>query len=183
MASFPLQKSLQEIENSDWGDQTKSPSSIGRRIGELRRVPVCELDADELGLLLRQNVGMATIVPLALELLEANPFPESEMYPGQLLLSLMFSDVNYWHDIPEFRTRMVAVAATTRALRDKHRKAVMNNEEEFSDLTIAQEGQQQIAAFVAHEDNRTERQKRKDKKRLQDWWIAEGGADVFTTGS
>jgi hypothetical protein len=182
MTSPPLQKSLQEIENSDWGDPSKA-FSVEQRARELRRAPVCRLDADDLGFLLRQNVGMPTIAPLALESLEQNPFPESEMYPAQLLLSLMSSDVNYWHDIPGFRTRIVAVAATIRSLRDKHREALRNNETGFPDAAIGHEGHQQIAAFVAHEDKRTERKKRDDKKRLRAWWISLGGADVFGADS
>ncbi|MGJ3561833.1 contact-dependent growth inhibition system immunity protein [Streptomyces sp. INA 01156] len=50
----------------------------------LRRKPIGELTVEDMRLLIRQNVSLAHLLPLALEVLRLDPMAEGHMYEGDL---------------------------------------------------------------------------------------------------
>ena len=163
--SAPRSDNLQDIENSDWGEPSAA-TSVERTVRELRRVPIGELTADQMALLVRQGVGLPTLVPLALDSLENEIAPAAEMYPGELLLSLI--SANHWHDIPQFRRRLVTLIENAKAAAQEHPQS-----------TIHENNLKKMRAWVAAADSRTDRQKRDEAKQFRDWWLKLGGDDVF----
>lgn len=61
----------------------------------IREVPLNKLGVEDIGKACRQKMHLEHVVPLALELLEANPL-EGEMYDGELLVSLKGVPRDYW---------------------------------------------------------------------------------------
>jgi hypothetical protein len=86
--AFDLSKSIEELEGNYWPDDDidDSSSNLERAIYALRKVPLYKLTANNLRILLGQNIGNDYTVPLVLELLRENPFIECEFYPGDLLV-------------------------------------------------------------------------------------------------
>lgn len=81
---FDRRKSLQELENHDWGDPDFD-SHLVRTCHRLRRVPLAKLAVEDLRLLIGQKIGLAFLLPLAIEKLAENRQAEGDCYPGDLL--------------------------------------------------------------------------------------------------
>jgi CDI immunity proteins len=80
-----LNATLDELEATGWcGPQVDSP--MVERIHFLGRVPLRELTTEDVRLILGQNRAVKSLLPLALDLLSADPFAEGDHYPGDLLL-------------------------------------------------------------------------------------------------
>jgi hypothetical protein len=80
---------LEEIENDRWGPAPDDASSLVRRAHQLRTVPLAELGAEGLRLLIGQRVGLDVLVPLAVGMLRTDPLAEGDFYPGDLLASVL----------------------------------------------------------------------------------------------
>ncbi|MEH0547714.1 contact-dependent growth inhibition system immunity protein [Streptomyces sp. B21-105] len=55
----------------------------------LRRRPIRELTVEDMRLLIGQDIGLAYLLPLALEVLRENPMAEGDMYAGDLLSAVL----------------------------------------------------------------------------------------------
>jgi len=66
------------------------------RIHELRRVPVGQLSVDDVRLLIGQNVGVHTLLPIAVERLSRDPLLAATFYPGDLLRAVLRIPEAYW---------------------------------------------------------------------------------------
>jgi hypothetical protein len=64
-------------------------SGVIRRFYALHRVPIGQLSHADLRFLIGQNECLRFLVPKALELLESDPWMETEFYPGDLLNALL----------------------------------------------------------------------------------------------
>ncbi len=99
-----LTKSLQALEDSDWGDpQTAETPMIGRVLA-LRRRPLTDLSNDEVRLAVSQKVSLPLVLGLAIDRLRANPLLECEHFPGDLLATLMLLADEDWGGRIELRS-------------------------------------------------------------------------------
>jgi CDI immunity proteins len=104
-------RSLEEIEDDRWGDPPADATRLVSTAYALRKRPVGALDAEGLRLLISQQVGLDTIVPLALDQVERNPLAEGDFYPGDLLDALIRRvPDSYWQTHEDQRTRVRTVA-------------------------------------------------------------------------
>ncbi|MGW4942207.1 contact-dependent growth inhibition system immunity protein [Actinoplanes sp. NPDC004185] len=104
-------RSLEEIEDDRWGDPPAGATRLVSTAYALRKRPVGALDAEGLRLLISQQIGLDTIVPLALEQVEQDPLAEGDFYPGDLLDALIRRvPDSYWQAHKDQRTRARAVA-------------------------------------------------------------------------
>ncbi|MFB9926816.1 contact-dependent growth inhibition system immunity protein [Amycolatopsis halotolerans] len=104
-------QSLEHIENSDWGDPPADATRLIATVLRLRRKPIGLLTAEDLRLLLGQDVGAPILVPRALAMLEQNPLCEGDLYPGDLLASTMRVPPSHWHARPDHLERLERVIA------------------------------------------------------------------------
>jgi hypothetical protein len=88
-------KSIEELECDIWKD-TEYPTELIRRSYELRKVPITNLDIDDLRLLIGQQIGLKYIVPLALRALSKDILAEGNYYPGDLLKSVLEIPKTFW---------------------------------------------------------------------------------------
>ncbi len=67
----------------------------------LRRKPIGELTVEDLRLLVRQDMGLAYVLPVALEVLRDDPMAEGDMYEGDLLAAVLTRSPEVWSGSPE----------------------------------------------------------------------------------
>ncbi len=108
--------SLEEIENDRWGDAPPGATRLVAAVHALRRAPVRTLSAEDLRLLIGQQVGLQVLLPDALARLERNPLVEADLYPGDLLSAALRLPTSFWatHEAQRAQMRSVveqAVAA------------------------------------------------------------------------
>jgi hypothetical protein len=112
LAPSELDKSLQELEQSDWGEPTYD-SHLVTTVHRLRRVPLRQFSVEDLRIMIGQSIGLPYLVPLALQDLRKDPLAEGDFYPGDLLKSMLTADSTFWRDHPEWRDEVREIATGT----------------------------------------------------------------------
>ena len=115
LPSSVLDKSLEDLEHSDWGEP-KYDSYLVTTIHRLRRVPLRQFSVEDLRIMIGQNIGLQYLIPLALEHLRKNPLAEGDFYPGDLLKMVLTADPNFWHDHPQWRKEVDEIAERAHAV-------------------------------------------------------------------
>jgi hypothetical protein len=115
MNDFDPSKSLQELEGKDWGEPTYD-SHLVTECHRLRRVPLCELTAEDLRILIGQDIGLPYLIPLALELVRDDPFVAGDCYEGDLLAAILRADSRFWVASPALRAEAAQIAQRSLSL-------------------------------------------------------------------
>ena len=113
LAPSVLDQSLQELEQSDWGDPNAGETSLMADCRRLHRVPIRDLTIHDLVTLIGQNIGLPWLVPLALEHLRKQPLAEGFYYPGDLLHAVLTVKSPFWGDHPLWRAEIRDIAQRT----------------------------------------------------------------------
>ncbi len=112
--SFDRTKTLQELDERDWGEPT-FPSYVVVNCHRLRRVPLQGFTTEDLRLTIGQtNIfrdALPYLVPLALEQLEINPIASGNFYEGDLLENVGRVPDDFWNAHPDLKARFNRVAA------------------------------------------------------------------------
>ncbi|HEU5092379.1 MAG TPA: contact-dependent growth inhibition system immunity protein, partial [Nitrospira sp.] len=58
--------------------------------------PLKDFTVENLRVMIGQSIGLEFLIPLAIEVLEQNPFAEGDYYPGDLLSMVMQVEPNFW---------------------------------------------------------------------------------------
>ncbi|GHH73687.1 hypothetical protein GCM10018781_38660 [Kitasatospora indigofera] len=107
------ERSLEELD----GDRRPAPPGGGTRltatVHELRGKPIGGLTVEDMRLLIRQDVGLAHLLPLAVEVLRADPTAAGDMYEGDLLAAVLTRSAEAWREFPELgrEVRLIASAS------------------------------------------------------------------------
>jgi hypothetical protein len=97
---FDRRKSLQELEEDDWGEPTYD-SYLVTTVHRLRRKPLAEFTVEDLRIVIGQGVGLAFLIPLAVELLENEPLAAGDFYAGDLLRAVLRAGEAFWTNHPD----------------------------------------------------------------------------------
>ena len=103
-ASFDRSKTLQEVEQHDWGEPTYHSSSVTTS-HSLRRKPLNQFTVEDLRIMIGQQISLLILVPLALERLEDDPPAEGDYYRGDLLAMVLKIEEKFWTAFPTFLQR------------------------------------------------------------------------------
>ena len=95
--------SLEELEGRRWSVPAGGETRLMATVRELRRKPIGGLTVEDMRLLIGQDVGLAYLLPLAMEVLRVNPVAEGDMYEGDLLAAVLTRRAEAWSDFPELR--------------------------------------------------------------------------------
>jgi CDI immunity proteins len=98
--------SLEQIEDSYWGEPPADATRLIRTVHAVRRKPVGALDAEDFRLLLLQQIGTEVLLPLALGRLEQDPLWEGDFYPGDVLSAILQLPEQYWRTHPDQLARL-----------------------------------------------------------------------------
>jgi hypothetical protein len=107
---FDRSKSLQELEGQDWGDPTYN-SHLVTECHRLRRVPLQDFSAGNLRIMMGQQIGLPYLIPLAIECLRDDPLLEAEFYCGDLLVSTLKVDPQFWLAYSEYYPLVQKIAS------------------------------------------------------------------------
>ncbi|MGE6666708.1 contact-dependent growth inhibition system immunity protein [Paenibacillus xylanexedens] len=105
MQQVDLTKTLEELEGEYW-DEPNFVSSLVIQVHELRKKPLCELNTEDLRLLIGQQINLNLIVPLALEQLIQNPLGSGDVYIGDLFCSVLKVEKEYWNEHKELKNEL-----------------------------------------------------------------------------
>jgi len=92
---FDRNNSLESLEDSVW-DEPEFQSSLTIRCHELRKKKLKDFSAGDLRVMIGQSISLEYLVPVALETLVKNPFIEGDFYNGDLLISVLKIDKQFW---------------------------------------------------------------------------------------
>lgn len=118
MQQVDLTKTLEELEGEYWGEANFA-SSLVIQVHKLRKKPLCELDNEDLRLLIGQQMGLDFLLPLALEKLIQNPFRSGDLYTGDLFCSVLKVEKEYWKEHKELKNELDEVIGTYEEVRKK----------------------------------------------------------------
>lgn len=110
MPDVDLSRSVQQLEDDDWGEPVPGATHLLTTVLGLRRNPLAELAVEDLRIMLGQGVGLPFLVPLALDLLAADPLAEGDYYRGDLLSVVLRRFSEWEREVPDARARVTAIA-------------------------------------------------------------------------
>ena len=87
---------LEELENDNWGTAPETSTRLVTTIHELRKKPLKDFTVEDLRITIGQSFSLEFLIPLAIEELKQNILSEGHFYEGDLLQSVLSSDVNFW---------------------------------------------------------------------------------------
>ena len=106
IASNWRQKSLEVLENHNWGDSTNAPTNLVKRCIELSKVSVDTFTLGDLRVMVGQKFGLKYLIPIAIERLQFNIFIDAELYEGDLLESVLKIDSSFWDNNEHYWTQL-----------------------------------------------------------------------------
>ncbi|WP_370950289.1 contact-dependent growth inhibition system immunity protein [Amycolatopsis sp. cg5] len=96
MQSADRRRSLEDVEGERWGGPPADATRLIAEVHRLRQVPIAELTVEDLRLLIGQQIGLAVLVPVAIEVLQRDPLAEGDMFEGDLLRAVLRVDGGFW---------------------------------------------------------------------------------------
>jgi hypothetical protein len=103
-------QTLDQLEGVDWGEPTY-PSYVVTNSHGLRKKPLRDFTQEDLRFMLGQQISLSILMPMALDILEAEPWAAGDMYPGALLNMALRVDVKFWREHPHLWYRLSGVSA------------------------------------------------------------------------
>ncbi|MDQ0721922.1 hypothetical protein QF049_003183 [Paenibacillus sp. W4I10] len=111
MQQVDLTITLEELDDEKW-DEPNFASRLVLRVNELRKKPLCELNTEDLRLLIGQQMSLDLLLPLALEKLLENPLRSGDLYMGDLFCSVLKVEQEYWEEHRELKNELDEVIRT-----------------------------------------------------------------------
>lgn len=94
-----LEKSLESLEKSTWSPLDPDEGShLIKTCHQLRKKQLKDFNTEDLRIMIGQDIGLKFLIPLAIQTLKDNILSEGDLYEGDLLKSVLTSDVNYWRE-------------------------------------------------------------------------------------
>jgi len=92
-----LNKSLENLEKHVWPDLPADEGShLIRTCNALRKKQLKDFSTEDLREMIGQDIGLKFLIPLAIQTIEKDILAEGDLYPGDLLKSVLTSDKKYW---------------------------------------------------------------------------------------
>lgn len=94
-------KSLSQLLGALTKDTTDS-SPLATNCLTLYEKPLKDFTVENLRVMIGQSIGLEFLIPLAVKLLQENPFVEGDYDPGDLLSVVMLVDPGFWQTHQDF---------------------------------------------------------------------------------
>ncbi|MBX9678982.1 MAG: hypothetical protein K2X38_09485 [Gemmataceae bacterium] len=118
-------RTLTQLEGQDWGPPTFD-SYVVTNSHALRYKPLREFTAEDLRFMLSQQNSLPVLMPMALEVLEVDPFAGGDMYEGALLSMAVRVAPAFWREHPRLWYRLDAVLLVARQLHETLEREVFS---------------------------------------------------------
>ncbi len=104
-----MSNSLEVLENDSWGEIPENESYLVTSCHRLRKKPLSDFTVEDLRMLVSQNIGLKFLIPIALDILKSDALAEGHLYPGDLLLSVLKSNKDFWNIELQEKQRLVRI--------------------------------------------------------------------------
>ncbi|MET9414673.1 contact-dependent growth inhibition system immunity protein [Streptomyces klenkii] len=104
-------RSLEELERDRWAAPSGGETRLMATAHELRRKPIGSLTVEDMRLLINQDVHLAHLLPLAVEVLRVDPLAEGDMYEGDLLAAVLTRGAEVWSEFPDLRREVRVIVS------------------------------------------------------------------------
>ena len=94
-------KSLEQLEKDYWKEESDYPTSLVEKCYSYRKIPLNNLNGEQIRLLISQNIGIRFLIPLAIDKLNQNILFEGDLYKGDLLEQVSKINESYYRENPE----------------------------------------------------------------------------------
>ena len=106
-------RTLSELKDRDIAKPKESTYLLDTTY-RLRGVPLREFSAEDLRVMIGQNIGLQYLVPLALERLQHHSLAHGDYFPpGDLLAAILRADQKFWRDHPKWRAQLQEITERT----------------------------------------------------------------------
>ncbi len=139
MSRAKKSETIQELEDSDWGDPATGETPLIQKCLALRRKPMADFSIEDLRLAIGQKMGLRFLVPLAMDRLRQNPLSEGNLYPGDLLRSVLRVPLETWAETEDLRFLAADVPSIARRFLDYAKGMDEEQREILGDLIDAAE--------------------------------------------
>lgn len=95
-------QSLDQLEGVEW-PPPEYDSHLTGACHRLRSKPIGDYAVEDLRVMSGQSIGLRFLVPIAIEVVAQEPLAQGDLYPGDLLCSLLRSDPGFWRGAPHLR--------------------------------------------------------------------------------
>ena len=109
LPSHIRERTLADLEGRDT-PKPKEKTYLLQTTYRLRQVPLREFSAEDLRIMIGQNIGLQYLVPLAIERLGRRSLTHGDFFPGDLLAATLRADQKFWRDHPQWRTQLQEIA-------------------------------------------------------------------------
>ena len=127
-------RTLQDLEDSDWGDPASGETPLIQKCLTLRRKPIADFSIEDLRLAIGQKMGLTVLIPLAMQHLLRNPLSEGDFYPGDLLQSVLRVPFETWTETEALRVSWAHLPSIARGFLDYAKGMDDDQREIFDDL-------------------------------------------------
>jgi hypothetical protein len=108
-------RTLDELEGVRWG-APEFDSHLVTTCHRLRTKSVDEFTVEDLRIMIGQNIGLAHLLPRAVDMLEADPLAKGDFYPGDLLCAVLRADRSALQRDPELFRRIIRITGVAETL-------------------------------------------------------------------
>jgi CDI immunity proteins len=92
---FDRSKTLEELEGVELSEQVW-PTPLVKEVHRLRTVPLEKFSTENLRIMIGQQCGLLYLVPMALDVLDLDPWAAGDLYKGDLLHSVLRVESDFW---------------------------------------------------------------------------------------
>ena len=129
-----LDKTIEQLENVSYGVDPYG-STLTKAVYALRKTKLKEFNIENLRVMIGQSEGLKYLIPMALEKLHKNVHAEGDLYPGDLLSSVLSVPDTHWQENPDQFEDMKKLIAAKRSELENSRnfsqKKLMRSLEKF----------------------------------------------------
>ncbi|MCX8523869.1 contact-dependent growth inhibition system immunity protein [Chryseobacterium formosus] len=95
-------KTLENLEKKIWQELDADENSyLIVTCNRLRKKPLNDFSIEDLRIMIGQNIGLDYLIPIATEKLNENILAEGDFYEGDLLNTVLESNIEYWKNHKE----------------------------------------------------------------------------------
>jgi hypothetical protein len=106
------EQTLDDLDPPAWPEAPEDATYLVRRCHELRRKPIDAFSAEDLRIMIGQQIAVSCLVPRALDRLAGDPLVSGDFFHGDLLEVVLRVDRSYWAARPAERDRLHGMIAT-----------------------------------------------------------------------
>ncbi len=115
-------KSIEELSGYYWF-APEFESNVVLKSHAMRRKPLAELTRDDIRMGVMQQIGVSYLVPVALEVVERDPYAESQAFPAEITVALLNVPTEFWIAHEDLRNRLQRVYERVEATKDDQHEA------------------------------------------------------------